>query len=408
MAFPLNLRHMEGIAAIRRTGSFSAAAAAINLTQSALTQGVAAVERQLACRLFDRGARGAVPTTNGALLADGVERALRLLNLAAMPFLAGSRHTMLTGFATGTQLRALVAVDRTGSIRGAARASDLTEASIHRAVRDLEAMLGTTLVVRAKSGVALTEAGHAIARATRHALTEFEAAFEAARSGQPCPLVIGAMPLVRAGLLPSAISQLCRQRHGLRLRVVEGAYPELLEGLLEGRLDLLLGALRDPVPDGAAQHHLFQDDLVIAARTDHPLARSGVWDAQELARFPWAASPPGTPRRTRWEDMLRMSGVEPPAPQVECSSASAVRGLLLHGNWLAMLSPDQFRIERELGLLTPLGGPLATSSRPIGITVRAGWKPDPNQSLLLEILARCADDHQPPSPFPADGLIGQA
>jgi DNA-binding transcriptional LysR family regulator len=202
------------------------------------------------------------------------------------------------------------------------------------------------------------------------------------------------MPLIRAGLLPSALAQFCQARPNVRLRVVEGAYPELLEGLLEGRLDVLLGALRETAPEGVTQHHLFEDDLVIVARSDHPLAAGRGWDPRALADFPWAASPPDTPRRTRWEEMLRASGIEPPVPQIECSSASAVRGLLLQGNWLAMLSPDQFRIERELGLLTALGGPLAASTRPIGITMRAGWKPDSQQALLLDILARCADEHQ--------------
>ena len=207
------------------------------------------------------------------------------------------------------------------------------------------------------------------------------------------PIRVSRFCKVRADV-PSALAQFCQERPNARLRVVEGAYPELLEALLEGRLDLLLGALRETAPAGVTQRYLFEDDLVIVARTDHPLATARGWDARALADFPWAASPPGTPRRTRWEEMLRASGVEPPMPQIECSSASAARGLLLEGNWLAMRSRDQFRTERELGLLTPLGGPLATSTRPIGITIRADWKPDGQQTLLLDILARCADEHQ--------------
>ena len=90
---------------------------------------------------------------------------------------------------------------------------------------------------------------------------------------------------------------------------------------------------------------------------------------------------------------MAMAGIEAPLPRVECSSASPIRGLLLQGDWLAMLSPDQFRIERELGLLAPLGGPLPASTRIIGLTTRAGWEPDEIQQALLDILDRCASAH---------------
>jgi hypothetical protein len=71
-----------------------------------------------------------------------------------------------------------------------------------------------------------------------------------------------------------------------------------------------------------------------------------------------------------------------------------------------MLSPDQVRIERELGLLIPLGGPLPISTRPIGITLRAGWRPDRTQALMIDILQSCADEHGYPAAPP--GVAGQA
>jgi DNA-binding transcriptional LysR family regulator len=395
-----NLRHLEGVAEIRRTGSFGAAAGAISLTQSALTQAVASLERRVERSLFERQPRGATPTTAGHLLADSVDRALAILN-AADP----SHRTPLVRRVTGTQLLALAAVESASAFRGGARASGLSEASIHRAVRDLERSLGAALIVRTGTGIAPTPAATALAHAARQAMAEIELGFEAARNGGRA-VVVGAMPLVRAGLLPSAMAQLCAREPHARVRVMEGAYAELLAALLDGKIDMLLGALREAAPDGAVQRQLFNDDMVVVARSDHPLARNSDWQASALADFPWAASPPGTPRRARWEDMLRAGGIEPPAPQVECSSASAARGLLLQGNWLAMLSPDQFRIERELGLLIPLGGPLPISTRPIGITLRAGWRPDRTQALMIDILQSCADEHgYPATPL---GVAGQA
>jgi DNA-binding transcriptional LysR family regulator len=67
---------LNHVVAVARCGSFTAAAQSIGLTQSAVTKGVADVERQLGYALFHRTARGALLTEKGS---DFVERAARLL-----------------------------------------------------------------------------------------------------------------------------------------------------------------------------------------------------------------------------------------------------------------------------------------------------------------------------------------
>jgi len=385
----LNLRHLEGALELRRTHHFGAAARAISLSQSALTQGIAALERHLGCALFERRPDGTFPTPAGAIFTDAVARALDGLNCVTLNQANETQRVPLSRRVTLTQLRALLAVDAARSIRGAARASGLSEASIHRALSDLQSGVRILLAIPERSGVTLTAAGLKLAQAARVTIGELESGLATARAGQPQPIRVGAMPLIRAGLLPSAIAQLCAARPDVHVEVIEGAYSQLLDALLAGKLDLLLGALRETAPDGTIQRHLFDDELVMVARSDHPLATATQWDPASIATYPWAASPRGTPRRALWEAMLRQRGVIPPVPRLECSSASAVRSLLLHGHWLAMLSPDQFRIERELGLLSAIGGPFATTTRPIGVTMRAIWRPDADQRALLDILDRC-------------------
>ena len=56
--FDLNLRHLRAVAAIRRCGSVSRAAAEVALSQPAVTQGIAKLEAQLGLRLFERGPSG--------------------------------------------------------------------------------------------------------------------------------------------------------------------------------------------------------------------------------------------------------------------------------------------------------------------------------------------------------------
>jgi DNA-binding transcriptional LysR family regulator len=68
------LRH---VVAVARAGSFTAAAAQVGVSQSAVTRGVADLERQIGFAIFHRTARGALLTERGR---DFVERAARLLD----------------------------------------------------------------------------------------------------------------------------------------------------------------------------------------------------------------------------------------------------------------------------------------------------------------------------------------
>jgi DNA-binding transcriptional LysR family regulator len=65
------------VVAVARTGSFTAAATAVGITQSAVTRSVADLEKQLGYPLFHRSAKGALPTERGR---DFIERAERVLD----------------------------------------------------------------------------------------------------------------------------------------------------------------------------------------------------------------------------------------------------------------------------------------------------------------------------------------
>jgi DNA-binding transcriptional LysR family regulator len=67
---------LKHVVAAARRGSFTAAARAIGVTQSAVTKSIGELERQIGYPIFHRTARGAILTEHGR---DFVERTLRLL-----------------------------------------------------------------------------------------------------------------------------------------------------------------------------------------------------------------------------------------------------------------------------------------------------------------------------------------
>ena len=374
---------------VARLGAISAAALAVNLSQPALTQAVAKLERLLGRPLFDRRPGGMVPTEAGALLAGRVDRATDLLAEAsrrarAAPLAHAARHL------TMAQLRAALALERAGSYVLASRATAISEPSLHRAVGELEALLGVALLVRDGRAVRATPAAGKFVRPARLALAELRAmldelaALDEAGGGR---MRVGALPLARAGVLPRATAGFCAAHPSARVHIVEGPYDELLNDLLGGEIDLLVGALRDPCPSPElVQVALFEDSLFVVAAANHALAGTASIRPADTLDSRWVIGAPGVPLRARWEAWFAADGLPAPLPAVDCSSVIAIRGLLLEGGWLTLLSPDQFRIERAAGLLAPIGGALPGSLRAIGITTRLHWQPTRMQRAFLAAL----------------------
>jgi DNA-binding transcriptional LysR family regulator len=376
----LNLRHLRAAAEIWARGSVSRAATAVNLTQPAVTQGIARVEQLLGQPLFERTPEGMDPLPAGCTIAARIE--------AAMMHIASPRVTM-------AQLRALIAFADAGSYAGASEATGLSQPSLHRAINDLAVALRRGLLERRGKGVALTESGRRTVRAFRLARGELEAGLaelEAIKGRETGRIVIGAMPLSRARLLPAAAAAFYAKHPEVALSIVEGSYLELVEPLRDGEIDLMIGALRSPSPGAdLVQTPLFQDRPVIVGRKGHPLARV-IADSHDgnallhLAGFPWIVAGPGTPLRTQWERMFLSGEIPPPAVPIECGSVITIREILIQSDFLTLLSPDQVSVELEAGWLEQLHAAPAGLLRDIGLTTRANWRPTALQQAFVDEL----------------------
>lgn len=76
----MNVAHLRYARAVAREGSFGRAARACSVTQPALSNGIAVLERTLGGRLFDRTARGVTPTPLGQRLLPLIESTLQGLD----------------------------------------------------------------------------------------------------------------------------------------------------------------------------------------------------------------------------------------------------------------------------------------------------------------------------------------
>lgn len=382
----LNFRHLRALSAIVTSGSMSGAAVAIGLSQPALTQGLAKLERCIGVDLFERRSDGVSPTPAGLALAARVDAAFALLAQGTKTAFRGRAR----GFGrpeqlmTATQVNALLQLFDAGSFVDAGRATGLSVPTIHRAVRGLEQICGVALIERRGRGVTPTVAGRQLVRALRLALSEIAAGLSEAASkvGQPSRIAIGAMPLSRALVLPHAIAAVLRQEPNVSIEIFEGAWRDLVEPLRDGLIDIMIGALRDEAPVDLEQRPLFVDRLVVVARGGHPLTLTGTPSLEKLAGYGWIVGQAGSPLRTRWEAVFKGRTL-PPSP-LECGSVMVIRGVLLNSDLLTLLSPDQIALEVGSGLLSAMALPSDDDARTIGITTRSGWRPTAVQRRFLD------------------------
>lgn len=401
-----NLRHLSVFASVSRLGSVSAAARAAHLSQPAVTQAIASLERDFGRPLFARTAQGMEPTEAGRLCAERIGRVLQRITeaiaAAAAPQSPGS-HDSLHGI-TSRQLQALVAVVESGGFGAAARAQHMTPATLHRAARELERRIGAALFETTSHGLRPTREALRLCRQLQLATAELaqtRAEVDGLGGTERGETVIGAMPLGRSFIVPEAILRVAGRWPAHQISILDGPYENLLDALRRGRADVLVGALRESAPPDVIQELLFEDPLAIIVRKEHPLAemsrgRRGSGrtlrapPVEALVRFPWIAPRPGSPLRLHFERLFRGATEQPPAAPIVCNSLVAARALLLRSDRVMLLSAQQAHHELAAGELIALAHPAGRVVREIGLTLRRDWRPTATQAGLLETLRAVA------------------
>jgi len=175
-------------------------------------------------------------------------------------------------------------------------------------------------------------------------------------------------------------------RHpGLKVTVVDGTYESLLHQLRFADIDIIVGALRDPVPGPDVQQEtLFEDRLAVVARPDHPLAAQRLKGLKDLSGVAWIMPMPGTPAQAAFDQSFRAEGLAPPPASLRVNSPIMMQALLAASDRVALMSPRQVDSEVRAGLLRVLPVPVRHAARRIGITTRTGFLPPPGAKLLLD------------------------
>jgi LysR family hca operon transcriptional activator len=210
-------------------------------------------------------------------------------------------------------LRYFVAVAEAGSLTVAAEKKLHTaQPSLSRQIRDLEYEVGVPLMNRSVHGIELTTAGRAFLDHARLALTQAEAAAEAARrAAQPArkTFAIGFQTGHEINWLPQAMHVLRDELKDIEVTISSNYSPDLAEALVRGRLDVAF--LRAEPNFDLCYEVVDHEPLIVLMPSDHRLtSREAIHPREFIGEIFIGGSNKATVLRAVTEDYLRRSGLD--------------------------------------------------------------------------------------------------
>jgi LysR family transcriptional regulator of gallate degradation len=392
----INTRHLLCALKIKEFGTLSQAASQIHLTQSALTQGINKLESELGYSLFSRSHAGMQTSEVGELFLARISRAFdHLTEFSTILFThdKAKRQTFIRSI-TSRQLTALIHIVELQSYTAAAQHLGLSQPTLHRTIKGLEQFCEQALLQRSPTGVEPTWRAKQLRRYASLFFAELQQGIEEMQEFNGKlngSLRVGSLPLARTEIVPLSVIQLNNEFPDANISIIDGPYGEQFSSLLHGQLDLIVGALRPlQMQQDIIQRPLFQDQLNIVVKANHPLATRQTISAAELQELNWVAPAKSTPARHVFSQIFVSRGLAPPSHVIECSSLVAVRGILLNSERAALLPARQVEIEVRAGLLAVCPMILPDTYREIGLTMRRTWHPTQMQSRFLTIINQLA------------------
>ncbi len=179
---------------------------------------------------------------------------------------------MSTYLPTIKQLQYLVALHEHGHFGRAAESCFVSQSTLSAGLRELESLLGVTLVERSRRVVRFTALGEQVVAKAHRLLREAEELSDLVQaSGKPLTgtMRMSVIPTIAPFMLPKILPRLRSERPELKLLLREETSQDAVESLHHGRVDCVLLAL--PFATGEVEMaHIADDRLFVAFPKDDP------------------------------------------------------------------------------------------------------------------------------------------
>jgi DNA-binding transcriptional LysR family regulator len=237
-------------------------------------------------------------------------------------------------------LRQLAEIIDLGSLSLAAKSLNVSQPTLSRNIKSLEALIGAPVLRRGRYGVTPTSIGAALARegrSIREALRQADLDFGHWKSGLDGRLRIGVGTMLAHSLMPQFLAHVAGSRWKVALRIdVEGP-DRLIDRVRSRELDAAIVQI-DPyfAKEGLAQITLLEDQRAYYAGALHPLAQKKSVTRKDIARAAHITVGAFASRRLSVSGNLMPDMGE--GPRIELSGDVAIAlHLLATGGYIAAL-----------------------------------------------------------------------
>jgi molybdate transport repressor ModE-like protein len=282
------------------------------------------------------------------------------------------------------QLAALTAVAEAGSFSAAARRLHTVQSNVSTHVARLEKELGATLVDR--SSGSLTHEGEAVverARRIRHEIAALEADVASLLHEVSGSVRLGCIGTVSRWLVPRLLETMEERHPKVHVVIVDATTTSLVPQVVADSLDFAVINL--PLQrEELDTEPLFDEDRIVLAPNDHPLAAEARVTLAELSTYPLLLEPRGTAFRDELDDEAARIGIAMDV-RAEIDGIRLLTSLAFEGFGPAMVpataAPPWIEIAcrriaidgltpRSVGLAVPRRGRLSAPARAVRSVIR--------------------------------------
>jgi LysR family transcriptional regulator, transcription activator of glutamate synthase operon len=277
------------------------------------------------------------------------------------------------------QLRYLDAVARHRSFTQAALDLHVAQSAISQQVGRLERELGAELLRRTTRRVEVTEMGELVLARARRVLAEVDGAradLDAVQGLVRGRLRLGGLPPVGRVHPAALIADFSRVHPGIAVTVRAGVASPLLGELRDGGLDLVLALVDPDAFDGLDGVRLFEEELVVIAPLDHPIARAKRVRVERLAGEPLVTYASGSALRDALLALVPSGRVV-----AEANDLETVRELTARGLGVSLMPRSVVASHGDRLAIRPLS---PRQALPVSLVWRAGERPTPAAQAFRE------------------------
>ncbi|BCG61295.1 LysR family transcriptional regulator [Paenibacillus sp. URB8-2] len=279
-----------------------------------------------------------------------------------------------------------------GSLARAAETLGLTQSAVSHALSSLEDELGCVLMVRNRTGVRLTANGERVLKHVRNMLSCHEQLKQevAAINGIEAGIVrIGTFSSISINWLPGIISRFREEHPRIEIRLVNGDFDEIEDGLKNGTIDL--GFMSLPALGNFETIPLREDRMVCIVPEHHPLSGRERITFAQMEQESFIMPTPGCD-----QDVRRVLQKLPCQPCVQFLAGDdyAIIAMVENGLGISIISEMILKSRNHRVSMLELEIPC---SRSLGIVVPSRKQASPAANKFIELAQRWVEEWRLPS-----------